>query len=258
MGGRLDCTNVVEAPAVCVITPIGLDHEAHLGTTLAAIAGEKAGIMKPSVPCIAAPQPGGAEVEDVLIARAKAVGAPLRLAGRDWTHDPLVTQVAMVGAHQRDNAATAIETLKTLDILPLENDPFRKSMTTTSWPGRLQRIDLEDIPGGWEVWADGGHNADAGRALAAWMGQNGSVTHAIIGMKADKDPDTFLTQIRGSAASVRFAPIPGPSHAFPGMRPWAEQVRAITREHKPPGRVLIAGSLYLVGDVLQNAATRRP
>jgi len=252
MGGRLDCTNVVERPAACVITAIGMDHAEHLGGTLESIAREKAGIMKPGVPCVVAPQPHGAVVWPVLEHHAHAVGAPLIRAPALADDTPL----PLPGAHQRDNAGAAHRALMTLsDTHGIHSDTSRKRFMRARWLGRLQKLDISDISGDWTVWLDGGHNADASQALAAWMTQDDTPVHLIIGMKADRDPAPFVGHLAPQAASVTYTSIPGAaSYPFAHMRPWRDALHAIVRTHAPPGRILIAGSLYLAGAVLRSVA----
>ena len=252
MGGRLDCTNVVERPAVCVITAIGVDHAEHLGCTLEAIAREKAGIMKPGVPCVVAPQPHARAVWPVLEYHAHAVGAPLIHAQALADGAP----VPLPGAHQRDNAGAAHMALMTLsDMYGIRFDTSRKRFARAHWPGRLQKLDIPEVCNGWSVWLDGGHNADAAQVLAGWMTRDETPVHLIIGMKADRDPVLFLAPLVPHAASVTYTSIPGAaSFPFLDARPWHDALRAIMHTHRPPGRILIAGSLYLAGAVLRSLA----
>ncbi len=252
MGGRLDCTNVVPRPAACVITAIALDHAEHLGDTLEAIAREKAGIMKPGVPCVVARQEAANVVNPVLIETAARVEAPLHLHGRDW-QDTAQDVPALPGDHQRDNAATARQTLLTLsDTLKTDSDTIRSAIAQTTWPARLQKLDIKWVPSGWSVWLDGGHNLAAAQALAAWVTHEDTLLHLIVGMKADKDAPGFLAPLAPCATSIQYATLPGPHHAFPGMRPWDDALRHIVTHHDPPARVLITGSLYLAGEVLRS------
>jgi dihydrofolate synthase/folylpolyglutamate synthase len=194
LGGRLDATNVVDRPALCVITPVSYDHQQYLGETLGEIAGEKAGILKPGVPCVVAPQePEGLAVIE---ARAEAVGAPLLIHGRDWMvwteRDRLVVQDGtgladlplprLPGAHQVINAGAAVAGLRALgrSEAAQEAAPAR-----AEWPARLQRLTrgpLAEAAPGVELWLDGGHNAAAGEGLAAALAaMPARPTHLICG-----------------------------------------------------------------------------
>ncbi len=208
MGGRLDCTNVLTRPAVCVITAIGMDHAEHLGTTLEAIAAEKAGIMKPGVPCVVAPQPHAARVMPVLEHHAARVGAPLHLVQPRAHGAPL----PLPGAHQQDNAATAHDALMTLpDTLAIHSNTIRSGFMR-ALAARLQKLYIPDMYDGWEVWLDGGHNADAAHALAQWIGSCDTPVHLIVGMKADKGS----VRVLGAAYPLRGERHP---HLHPRCRP---------------------------------------
>src|SRR3984893_11079098 len=185
LGGRLDTTNVVKLPAVTAITPVSLDHQAFLGDTIVAIAGEKAGILKPGVSAGVGPQPQ--EAEAVIDARAVEIGAPLsrwqsewrcsavdggmRFTGDHWQLD--LPSPSLVGAHQIANAGTAIACLEQLRDLVLPPEAVAKGLRQIEWPARLQRLTrgplVEMMPPGWELWLDGGHNPSAGAVLAEFV-----------------------------------------------------------------------------------------
>ena len=185
LGGRLDATNVVRRPAVTAITPISLDHQAFLGDTIAQIAGEKAGILKPGAPAVIGPQPK--EAEAVIEARAVELGAPLsrwqrewrciadgagmRFTGEQWRLD--LPMPSLPGAHQIANAGTAIACLEQLRALPLPPEAVASGLRRIEWPARLQRLTrgplVELMPPGWELWLDGGHNPGAGAVLAEFV-----------------------------------------------------------------------------------------
>src|SRR5207253_8400401 len=180
MGGRLDATNVIDRPLVTVITPVSFDHAEHLGDTVGKIAMEKAGICKPHVPAIVAVQPREALAEiEREAARAKA---PIKIAGEDWTateeRGRLVYQddaglldlpaPRLYGRHQFDNAGVAIAALRAVPDLSLAARAFEEGLAKVDWPARLQRLShgrlLAAVPKGSELWLDGGHNPDGGRA----------------------------------------------------------------------------------------------
>jgi len=171
LGGRLDATNVV-VPELCVITPVDFDHEAFLGKSLASIAGEKAGILKPGVPAIFAAQ--RPEADAVLVARAAELGVPvtrsaalpisgvaLHAAGSDFMWAGAPVSCPLPGEHQIENAVTAIAALDRLGIPP---ESIRQGIAQTVWPGRLERIAANP-----EIILDGAHNPAGARALAAYL-----------------------------------------------------------------------------------------
>ncbi|MBB4286031.1 bifunctional folylpolyglutamate synthase/dihydrofolate synthase [Roseospira goensis] len=282
LGGRLDATNVVARPVLTAITPISMDHEQYLGDTLGKIAAEKAGILKPGVPCIAAAQAPAAAA--VLARRAQEVGAPLDLGGRDWTWAPapgggltmdgtVWPDPALPGDHQRANAAQAVRLARALppDLRP--SDPaIRAGLERMDWPARLQRLPagplVARLPAGTEVWLDGGHNPGAGAALAAVLADWPARTlDLVVGMLDTKDTAGFLGPLLARARAVRVVPVPGSAAALPvdvlAARAQAAGAAIVTThdsvaaaletsaEADPaPGRVLICGSLYLAGAVL--------
>ena len=281
LGGRGDATNVIDRPAACAITSISLDHRELLGDTLAAIAAEKAGIMKPGVPVAIGAQPP--EVLDVFLAHAARLGAQVRLRGRDWQVAPLpvgfryqdgdgmldVPPPSLPGAFQLDNAGIAIAAIRASG-LALPNTAIGAGIATAEWPARLQHLHgrlAELLPGNWELWLDGGHNPGAGAVLAEHLRSwHDRPVHLIVGMKRSKDSEEFLRPLL-PLASTTWAVAEEHQHdarpveeivaasdgmARPGPRV-AEALRAVGRE-PGPARVLICGSLYLAGEVLQQDA----
>ena len=252
MGGRLDATNVV-TPAVSVITPIGLDHQAWLGSTLAAIAAEKAGIFKPGVPAVSAPQSPEADV--VLRAEAARVGAPLRFVteplGDEW-------QVNLAGQHQRWNAALVRAALAAAS-LPVSAAALREGFTTVQWPGRFQRI-------GERIVLDGAHNPHAAAQLAqTWREEFGDARATLIfGAMRDKDVAGVLAALRPIAARIIAVPVQNARacsteelraiargvDATLGCESCAGLASALERADADPERILIAGSLFLIGEAL--------
>ena len=282
LGGQLDATNVVRSPAATAITPISLDHQAFLGDTIAQIAGEKAGILKPGVPVVVAPQPD--EAEAVIESRADAVVAPLvrwrrewlceaagdrmRYAGPRWRLDlPLPS---LPGAHQIVNAGAAIACLEQLRGFSLPLEAIAAGLRNIEWPARLQRLVrgplVEALPSGWELWLDGGHNPGAGAVLAdAVAGWRGRPLRLVVGMLNTKDAAGFLRPLAPFAEALFAVTIPGEQNPLP-----AEAIAAAARSvgitattatsaaaaladiaaNSPVGRVLICGSLHLAGTVL--------
>jgi dihydrofolate synthase/folylpolyglutamate synthase len=275
LGGRGDATNVIERPAACAITSISLDHREMLGNTVAAIAAEKAGIMKPDVPVAVGAQTP--EALEVLSATAARVGARLRLAGRDWRIEGRrysdergaidLPALSLPGAHQFDNVGIAVATLGASG-LGVSEAAISAGVARAEWPARLQRLRgalAALLPHGWELWLDGGHNPGAGVVLAAhlqtWADRP---IHLIVGMNQRKDAAEFLRPLLRYAASVRAVAEPGQHLAMPveaiiaasggvaePVGRVADALRALEREDGPGARVLICGTLYLAGEVLK-------
>ncbi len=266
LGGRLDCTNMVERPLATVITRIGYDHMEYLGETLQQIAAEKAGIMKQGVPCVIGPQIHP-ETRPVFEEKAKLLHSPLFHAA---TNNAPPTN--MIGPHQLDNAATVIACLQQIKGFDLPETAIRQGLMNVRWPGRLQQIPRKNLPRGWELWVDGGHNEGAAKALAAqaqlWRLQDGKPLHIVLGMMQTKDPAAFLAPLAPYAASITLTRIPGeplahdPREVARTLKPLGLRLRGgeesiwqhvdnICKSESPTGRILITGSLYLTGKVLQ-------
>ncbi len=235
LGGRLDATNVVPDPLLCVITPIARDHEAFLGETLAEIAGEKAGILKPGTPAVIGPQ--SEEAARVIQRRAEELGVPLRLAGRDfaWGEETaaaddgqerrrwwfrgrehrllLPRPVALPGAHQLANAALALAAVETLPDLAIPHQAMEAGVRWARWPGRLQRLDDSPLahllPAGSTLWLDGGHNEAAAKAVATVFARENRSIALVLGLLANRPLAPFLSAFRGIAHSVYAVPVPG-------------------------------------------------
>ena len=279
LGGRLDATNVV-VPRLSVITPVSMDHEAFLGNTLAAIAGEKAGILKRGVPGVIGPQAEAAL--EVIEARAARLGAPLAVHGQHWhvgpDRDRIVYQdetglldlprPVLQGPHQILNAGTAVAALRNLGLGP---EPCEAAITRASWPGRLQRLPNGTLGAGpeLELWLDGGHNPAAGLALANTLATlPPRDTHLIGGLLNTKDARGFFAPFAGHVTHVHAVSIPGEANTLPAERT-AEAARSAGLDasvaadveaamariagRSPAARVLICGSLYLAGSVLRQA-----
>ncbi len=281
MGGRLDATNVVERPLASTLVPISFDHMQYLGDTLAKIAGEKAGILKPGVPAIVGLQPP--EAMTTIEARATVVGAPLFRRDTDWrvttrgdgfryegrrTFDlPLPV---LPGRHQIDNAALAVATLDRLDAFPLSEAQLRRGLQQIDWPARLQRLTrgplVSLLPPGAELWLDGGHNEAAGKVLADWAADTaGRPLDLVVGMLSTKEPERFLAPLAPHARRLRAIAIPreplsltAEAVAEAGRRAGFKDVKACESAseairdlaQQDAARVLISGSLYLAGTIL--------
>ncbi|MEM7506542.1 MAG: folylpolyglutamate synthase/dihydrofolate synthase family protein [Pseudomonadota bacterium] len=281
LGGRLDATNVLK-PALSIITPVSIDHQQYLGETLAEIAGEKAGILKPGVPAVIGPQPDAAR--EVIEEKAAQVGAPLSLHGQDWMvrmeHGRQVFEDGdglldldpprLLGPHQVQNAGTAIAALRTLGA----GDP-QSALSRAEWPARMQRLRtgplIEMLPEGAELWLDGGHNAAAGHALAQVLLDLPNAARPlwlIAGMLETKSAEDYLRPLAPLATGARTVTIPD-SEASIAAADLADRATAaglaaepskdvaaaladiLVLEHQSPPRILICGSLYLAGAVLR-------
>lgn len=240
LGGRLDATNLVAAPLASVLTPIGLDHQAFLGDSLEAIAGEKAGILKPGRPVVIGPQPPVAEA--VLLKQAAQHACPVFCHGRDWATGPAEPPAggggalgepiwayrgarwawpdlplpALAGRHQRANAGLALAVLEVLaeQGWAVPEPALRRGLVQVRWPGRLQPLPHGPLaallPPGGSLWLDGGHNEDAARALATTIAEDWSdrPTWLITGLLANRDPSAWLTPFAPHIAGVIAVPMP--------------------------------------------------
>ena len=288
MGGRRDTTNVVD-PTLSAITPIGYDHTGFLGDKLESIAAEKAGILKHAVPAVIGRQ---REVSAKVIAtEAARLAVPLFRMGRDWQMTPTAAgfryesdqlsldlpRPTLVGAHQLDNAATAVacvERLRTAQ-LGIDDGAVRKGLLSVEWPARLQKLTLgplpESLPPGCELWLDGGHNEDCGLALARmaidWAKEPAPLPlYLVFGMLTTKDASGFLRPLARHAQAARAVPFPEGHSAYTPQEACAKAAEVgldcapandigaaledLLATQPAPMRILICGSLYLAGSVL--------
>jgi dihydrofolate synthase / folylpolyglutamate synthase len=287
LGGRFDATNVIPRPAASVITPVSMDHMEYLGDSIPKIAAEKAGIIKRGAPVIVADQ--SLEGQAVMEAEAERVRAgPVRIGGQDFaTHEEngrLVYQdetglldlplPRLPGRHQHLNAGTAIAALRQVFGDALPEAAFARGMAEVQWPGRLQRLTghvLKLAPEGADVWLDGGHNEDGGRVLAAALAEmnerNPRPLFMVAGMLSTKDSTAFFRSFAGLATQVLAIGIRGQEAARSPEDVAAQAARAGLRADVASGlpealarigsaaggappRIIIAGSLYLAGEVL--------
>lgn len=289
LGGRFDATNVIRNPAVSVIMPISLDHQAHLGDRVELIAAEKAGIIKAGSPVVIGAQEHEA-AREVLRETAERLGCPCDVYGEDYLahgergrmvyqdHSGLMDlpMPRLPGRHQLANAAAAIAAVRAAGF-PFEEEHAAQAMLRVYWPARMQRITqgnlLDMAPPGSALWIDGGHNPSAGMAIAEAMAQEEDASPRplvlISGMLDTKDQAGFFSAFRGMARHVFTVPITTSDSGVPndllaarateaGLS--AEPVASIAnalhllREEwnstEPPPRILICGSLYLAGEAL--------
>lgn len=284
LGGRLDATNVVEHPEVCVLTNIGLDHTRELGDTLPLIAAEKAGILKPGVPVVL--YPVAEEAARVVEAACQDKGCPLirprpqdilvrgdGLDGQDFDYPPFRSlHLSLLGGHQRKNAAVVLETVLQLRkagwLLPEE--AVRIGMGSARWPGRFELLSRAPF-----FVLDGGHNPQCAQALAVQLrwyfpGQN---VHFLLGVLADKDWKRVMEQLAPLAASFTVV-TPNSPRALPAeelgafLEPFGAPVTvcpspaeglAQVRKHLTREAVACCfGSLYLAGEIRSLFLTEPP
>ena len=279
LGGRLDATNVVDKPALTIITPVSIDHQQYLGETLPEIAGEKAGILKRGVPCVVGPQDEAGLA--VIEARAARLGAPVLAFGQHWhvweERGRLIYQDErglmdlplpnLPGPHQVQNAGVAIAALR---VLGRDEVACEAAVTRAVWPARMQRLrtgPLATSAPGVELWLDGGHNPAGGQAVAATLARMPArETHLICGMLNTKDVKGYMRPLAPQVARLWAVSIPKEPNTLPAevtrdaartagiaaeaAGSVAEALAAIVAT-TPKARVLICGSLYLAGQVLK-------
>jgi dihydrofolate synthase/folylpolyglutamate synthase len=294
LGGRFDATNVIRKPAVSLIMPISPDHQAYLGDRIELIAAEKAGIMKRGLPVVIGAQEFDA-ARDVLVETAERLGCPTQVYGQDFLafeengrltyQDEMglmdLSPPKLIGRHQFANAAAAIAGVRAAGF-ELSHQAADKAMETVYWPGRMQRLAsgrLADLaPQGAEIWVDGGHNPGAGlvvaEALIEQEERNPRPLLLITGMINTKDQTGYFHAFHGMARHVFTVPVAMSESSVPndelavrateaGLS--AEPVDSVANalmllrdtwdDREAPPRILIGGSLYLVGAVLAENGT---
>ncbi len=300
LGGRLDCTNVIERPALTVISQIGYDHMEFLGHSLPEIAAEKAGIMKAHAPCIIGLQNDQTlqtGMETVFESKAQEVSAPLFHYGAEWTIEPhgdtqmrfrfeneeyIFPRPNLMGDHQIYNAGTALAAYMVFQKNHGGCEPPipQSALSKIKWKARLQNLSEAAQKAGLlfspscELWLDGGHNESASGALARqislWKAQDERSLHLVAGMMRHKDAPRFLKPLLSLADSFTAVPIPGapealspesliktlPQGKYETAASWQDAIQHIVQNNEQRGRILITGSLYLAGDVLQQLDNR--
>jgi dihydrofolate synthase/folylpolyglutamate synthase len=294
LGGRFDATNVIDDPAVSVIMPVSVDHEAYLGDRVELIAAEKAGIIKPRRPVVIGAQESDT-AQDVLLETAARLDAPAIVYGQDflafeengrmiYQDDSGLMDLSpprLPGRHQFANAAAAIAAVKTAGF-ELSHRAADKAMTSVDWPGRMQRLTqgtlVELAPKGSEIWLDGGHNPGAGVVIAEALTEQEErfprPLFLITGMINTKDQAGFFGAFKGIARHVFTVPVRSSESGVPnaelalraadaGLS--AEPVDSVANALmllrdtwdgvETPPRILICGSLYLAGEVLAQNGT---
>ncbi len=275
MGGRLDCTNVINSPLATIINRISLDHTEFLGDHVAAIAKEKAGIMKRGIPCVIGYQ-GSNEVIKTLENEASSYGAKAYIYGRKWgieqknnsmiftfdEKDYEFPMPSLQGDHQVQNAGVALATLFSIsDKINITHKAMEQGLKSVQWQGRLQKINIDDLSA--EIWLDCGHNDSAGEALATQIKQWGGNIHLVMGMLEKKDASGFLKPLLPLIKSINIVPISSDADTktksdinvdtniqIHEHDSFIEAVKSIC-SHDKSAMILIAGSVYLAGEVLK-------
>ena len=293
LGGRLDATNVMEAPLAAVVTPVDLDHQAFLGNTIGEVAGEKAGIFRRRTPAVISHQTPDAMA--ALQSHAQKTGANIHAFCEQWSvhseHGKLIYQdddglcdldlPRLPGAHQIENAGTAIAAIRAAG-LKIDDATISKGLKNAHWPARMQRLTkgplielahklLGEEP---EIWLDGGHNPHAGKAISALMAdletRSPKPLVMISGMQANKDASGYFAPFSGLAREVfcvaaNHDGVLSPDDVMAAAKSGGLNAQACgsieeaikkactDKEYEPP-RLLISGSLYLAGEILANNA----
>ncbi|MER8706793.1 folylpolyglutamate synthase/dihydrofolate synthase family protein [Mesorhizobium sp. M0323] len=292
LGGRFDATNVIAEPAVSVIMPVSLDHEAYLGDRVELIAAEKAGIIKRGCPVVIGAQESET-AQQVLIETAERLDCPAFVYGQDFLayeeNGRMVYQdedglmdlppPRLPGRHQFANAAAAIAAVKAAGF-EISHRAAEKAMANVAWPGRMQKLPQgrlsELAPKGADIWLDGGHNPGAGvvvaEALAEQEEKNPRPLFLISGMINTKDQSGYFRAFKGLVRHVYTVPVSLSDAGVPndelatraiGAGLSAEPVSSVANAlmllrdtwNGPPPRILIGGSLYLAGAVLAENGT---
>lgn len=292
LGGRLDATNVVSHPLLSVITTMSYDHVDFLGTTLPLIAGEKAGIMRAGVPCIVGRQLDWAlpQVLPVFDEYAARLQIPVLACDREWSIEPVKDEMMfrmggeeillplpnLIGGHQVWNAGTAIAALKTQKIYEISDEAIRHGVTHGVWPARMERISGVELPPGWELWYDGGHNDSGGEMVARqarrWKIEDDKPLHVICGMLKSKKPMDLLGPVFPLMNSLAVFSFVTGAFSETGPARTAEELASEIKVMYPavtahdnlreaianvcqnfsgtPGRILVMGTLYAYKDIL--------
>jgi dihydrofolate synthase/folylpolyglutamate synthase len=284
LGGRLDATNVLPPPAICGIAALGIDHEAFLGRSLTGIAREKAGIAKRGTPLVTMDY--ARPLRDAIESVAAEAGATVLARGRDWSSEAVRTGLSyrdrlgtlplprptLSGAHQHRNLALAVAMIRHQSAVTVPDDALVASATQARWPARMQQLAMGPLtarlPEDSRCWLDGAHNPSAAipvaRVMASWRSRG--PTALVLGMLANKEVAPVLERLGAMVDLVVTVPVP--HHACHAPEELAQQARKLGIEAQcaddpaealtliatrfgHPVQVLIAGSLYLAGQVLE-------
>lgn len=265
LGGRLDCTNIIKNPIATIINTIGLDHTEYLGDTYKSVASEKAGIMKAHSPCIIGAQ-NNDDVFEVFDSKAKEVGCTVTHLG---SHLDKFEPPALKGKHQINNINTALTAIETLQKqFPVSINQINQGLKSINWPARMQQLPSNAFghDENTKIWLDGGHNEDAGKAIADTLHElkkDGSVA-VILCMMKHKEPQKFIQTFQNEYDKLYITELANEPFSFSAKelgtllsdiphtttntyKDALEQAKSIN-----PAHILITGSLYLAGHVLQD------
>ena len=279
LGGRLDSTNVIEEPLVCIITPVARDHEHFLGSELTQIAGEKAGIIKKNVPVISASQTK--EVETTLKKKASEMDAPIFFEGTDFIWEQISTgevklecknrvftvpNPSLIGPHQVQNAALAAASIIYSDNFTPLDDTLFAGIGLTKWPGRMQFVEkgkLLNYRDARPLWIDGAHNSHGAAALATSLAQiNNKKWTLILGMLNTRKPEEILMPLKNLISEIFTITIPGQPASLKAQELSDNcqdlDIKATAKSNLSTALsassesefVVICGSLYLAGHAL--------
>jgi len=279
MGGRKDCTNVIQNPLATIITRISRDHCQFLGNTIQEIAREKAGIIKPGAPCIIGYQETQLQGDSETLPFEQIAGqndAPLHRAEHEWRiskieSDPshfmfqygsllkTLPVPSLVGAHQLENAGAALACIHVIDSLSIHDKSLSQGLTRATWAGRLQRLINHPlqafIPENADIWLDGGHNDSAGQVLARqaqeWHDTDARPLHVVMAIKSDKEADQFAAPLLPHLESLTIIPLPGMAEQSHDPAKLSQAIR----EKSPHLRVTTASDLE---DALTGLAIQIP
>lgn len=283
MGGRLDATNAIKSPALTLITSISYDHQKCLGTTLAEIASEKAGIFKPHRPALIGRQKSD-EVLQAFKKRADALHSPLFYEGKHWSVEAhhqgefslsfsglpeemlLLPAPSLKGSHQIDNASLAVAATKALkDVFFIPDEAIKQGLLQAHWPGRLQRLErhpLRQVLGYRELWVDGAHNEAGISALVHFFQEMPpKPTFIVFSCLEDKDGEKMVKTLESLAERIFFTEIKGTEKVYPACElqkftdkglsfPALRDCLSTLKEIPQGARIIFCGSLYFTADVL--------
>lgn len=282
LGGKLDATNAVEEPVLSVITPIAMDHQAYLGDTLVAIAGEKAGIIKPKIPVVSGLQE--AQVMEVLKNTAKEKNASFYpmdesqleiircdLEENHFKYKESEYKLNLLGRHQIDNAILAIESLHIMvqnNRIDVSEEEIRKGLLKTRWPGRLEKI--SESP---EIFIDGGHNAHGIKAVAQILSPEDKKRRLLLlGMRSDKDYKEVLDLLLPLFREIVLTEPVGDQvvsleefqkeAALRGLeaqgdRDYRKALSLVLDKASKDDQIFVMGSFYLIGEVKEEVLGRK-